>query len=428
MAEGALSAYASGDSGIEGYWVLIEHIVFASGASDASTLFVGLDVPPGLLAGICNRFVLEVLSKRGVLYLQGLSFMDQHLDGLLRYRGDMMQMQVRNPGVMRPAMLDLDYGSFVARHGGRKESVQPAQSALLAVLEGVGASVWDAVQQGLHGKLLAGFPVVFSQSFEVEPDLNGIGSRGFRGLMEVDQLRDVGKFFKCILLPLVIREKLESNGVAYTTRAIRPYAIDAVRGGDDGVAEREFDVEIAIPGYGVCIKVVGALFGVGDISSQVMIAGRLCTRCKVAQSGQRYGESEDSVLELLQGLLSDLQMYKQDLAVEEDGLRRGELAVHIGELKERILMTVQELNAGFCGQFCLANKAEDCCYGVCWWVGCVLDVCGVSVELQDGCSFIEGVLFCGARVADSADLGVKQLRHSLTIAVFIRVLLWAVSS
>eukprot|EP00961_Rhodomonas_salina_P248725 3361671-Rhodomonas_salina.1 len=124
-----------------------------------------------------------------------------------------MQLHARNPGMMRPAMLELDYESFVARHGGRKESVEPAQRALLGVLELLGENVWSAVQQGVHGKLLAGFPLVFSQSFEVEPDLNGVGSRGMRGLMEVDQLRDVGKFFKCILLPLVIRETLESNGI-----------------------------------------------------------------------------------------------------------------------------------------------------------------------------------------------------------------------
>eukprot|EP00961_Rhodomonas_salina_P109297 1471371-Rhodomonas_salina.1 len=64
MAEGALVAYAAGDRGIEGYWVLFENIVFPSGASGASTLFAGREVPRGLLVGICNRFVLEVLSKR----------------------------------------------------------------------------------------------------------------------------------------------------------------------------------------------------------------------------------------------------------------------------------------------------------------------------------------------------------------------------
>eukprot|EP00961_Rhodomonas_salina_P292789 3933212-Rhodomonas_salina.2 len=76
-----------------------------------------------------------------------------------------------------------------------------------------------------------------------------------------------------------------------------------------------------------------------------MIAGRLCASCKVARSGQRYSESEDSVLELLQGLILDLQMYKQDLAEEGDEMKQRELRAHIGELKESILMTVQELNA-----------------------------------------------------------------------------------
>ena len=61
---------------------------------------------------------------------------------------------------------------------------------------------------------------------------------------------------------------------------------------------------------------------------------------------------------------------------------------------------------GFCVQFCLANKAEDCAYWVGGWVGCVLDVCGVSVELQDGGSFVERVLFCSACLADSADVCV----------------------
>eukprot|EP00961_Rhodomonas_salina_P197051 2659666-Rhodomonas_salina.1 len=95
-----------------------------------------------------------------------------------------------------------------------------------------------------------------------------------------------------------------------------------------------------------------------------MIAGRLCAICKVARSGQRYSESEDSILELLQGLILDLQMYKQDLAEEEDELKQRELRAHI-------------------------DKAEDCAYWVGGWVGCVFDVCGVSIELQDGGSFVE---------------------------------------
>eukprot|EP00961_Rhodomonas_salina_P069476 932977-Rhodomonas_salina.1 len=77
----------------------------------------------------------------------------------MAYRGDMMQLHARNPGMMRPVMLELDYASFVARHGGRKESVEPAQRALLGLLERLGENVWGAVQQGVHGKLLAGFPV-----------------------------------------------------------------------------------------------------------------------------------------------------------------------------------------------------------------------------------------------------------------------------
>eukprot|EP00961_Rhodomonas_salina_P162469 2188419-Rhodomonas_salina.1 len=59
MAEGALVAYAAGDRGIEGYWVLVEHIAFPSGASGVSTLFAGREVPRGLLGAICNRFVYE---------------------------------------------------------------------------------------------------------------------------------------------------------------------------------------------------------------------------------------------------------------------------------------------------------------------------------------------------------------------------------
>eukprot|EP00961_Rhodomonas_salina_P292788 3933212-Rhodomonas_salina.1 len=246
MVEGALVVYASGDKGIENHYVLFEHILLSGTASDASTLWSGRRIPCGVVRGVCNRFVSEVLSVGGKIKLNKKKLGIPELS--------------EGPG-------------SASGDPGSAHYIEKAQNALWSVLQSLATSVFDLIS-GTQQNWVGAFPVVFSQEIKSIYDSDGVEAMGC----------NVDAFFRLIVIPLVIRQKLEQFGWSmendadgsdyrprYRSRAVIPFQAQLAFIDREALAGAYFDVSIIVPHLGLSVGVVKPLFASHRMTSQVVV-------------------------------------------------------------------------------------------------------------------------------------------------------------